>query len=97
MFRAGSVGQGFALLGRMFSFAGGSLAAAVALRRVLTPVRIGLLALGGLFSAPVIPALSRRIPLSGELIPDLAALAGLGLCVLAMAGGGFAPFIYQQF
>ena len=97
MFRAGSVGQGFALLGRMSSFAGGSLAAAVALRRVLTPVRIGLLALGGLFSAPVIPALRRRIPLSGELIPDLAALAGLGLCVLAMAGGGFAPFIYQQF
>ena len=102
MFRAGSVGQGFAMLGRMFSFAGGSLAAAVELRRVLTPVRIAFLGLGALFSAPTAPALKKRLASLGseagrELAASVLALAGLCVCVLAMAGGGFAPFIYQQF
>ena len=97
MFRSESVGQGFAMLGRMFFPAEGTAAAAVELRRVLTPVRAGMIALAGLFSLPTAPAIRKRLSLSGELVGDLAALAGLGLCVLAMAGGGFAPFIYQQF
>ena len=102
MFRAADVHQGFALLGRMFSFAGGSLAAAVELRRILTPTRIAFLLLGALFSAPVVPAVKKRFASFGgeagrELAADVLALAGLCVCVLAMAGGGFAPFIYQQF
>ena len=32
-----------------------------------------------------------------ELAASVLALAGLCVCVLAMAGGSFAPFIYQQF
>ena len=86
----------------MFSFAGGSLAAAVELRRILTPARIALLLLGALFSTPVVPAVKKRFASFGdeagrELAADVLALAGLCVCVLAMAGGGFAPFIYQQF
>jgi alginate O-acetyltransferase complex protein AlgI len=102
MFRSDSVGQGFALAVRLFSFAGGSPAAAVALRKALTPMRAVFIALGALFSAPTVPALKRRFAAAGsealrELAADMLALAGLCLCVLAMAGGGFSPFIYQQF
>ncbi len=101
MFRSADVSQGFAVLGRMFSFAGTSPATALALRKVLTPVRIGFLVLGALFCAPVIPAAEKRLAFDGsagqELAADALALAGLAVCALAMAGGGFAPFIYQQF
>ena len=50
----------------------------------------------------MVPAVKKRFASFGgeagrELAADVLALAGLCVCVLAMAGGGFAPFIYQQF
>ncbi|MBR6113680.1 MAG: MBOAT family protein [Oscillospiraceae bacterium] len=103
MFRADSVAQGLALLGRMFVYRGADLAGAVALRRILTPGRGVMLLLGAVFSLPLRPRLSARLearlggPVSVEAAADALALAGLAVCVLALAGGGFTPFIYQQF
>lgn len=101
MFRASSPSQGIAVLGRMFSFASGGIGAAVALRTLLTPARLAFLLLGALFSAPVVPALDRIVfrdhPSRREAVQNGLALLGLVLCVMAMAGGGFSPFIYQQF
>ena len=104
MFRAGSVRQGLVMIGRLFSFTPSSVAALTALLPLLTPARILLLVLGIVFALPTAPRLrqaaaQRLGPGSPalELLSDLLALCGLVLCVLAMAGGGYSPFIYQQF
>ena len=101
VFRAGSVQQAAAFLGRMFCPAA-SLPAAVLLRSLLTPARIVLGALGAALCLPIAPAARERFrSLAGEdaaeLTGDILALAGLVICVFAMAGGSFSPFIYQQF
>ncbi|MBR4579120.1 MAG: MBOAT family protein [Oscillospiraceae bacterium] len=93
MFRAQSVEQGLGYLGRMFAFAPGSVLTAEA---VLTPGRLTGLCLGALFSLPALPFLRSRLRL-GEVWINALVLLGFLLCVLAMAGGGFSPFIYQQF
>ena len=93
MFRAKSVEQGLGYLGRMFAFAPGSVLTAEA---VLTPGRLTGLCLGALFSLPALPFLRSRLRL-GEVWINALVLLGFLLCVLAMAGGGFSPFIYQQF
>ena len=102
MFRSDSVGRGFAIIARMFSPGQASLSSAVLLRSLLTPARIALGLLGIVFSLPVAPAVREKFLSlagedAGELAGDLLALAGLALCVSAMAGGSFSPFIYQQF
>ena len=102
MFRADTVGVGLAMLGRMFSFSGAGMAGKMAAEAILTPDRVTGLALGCLFSLPVVPALEKKLRVPGrealrEAGADLLALAGLAVCLLAMAGGGFSPFIYQQF
>ncbi len=94
MFRASTVAQGFVMLGRLFSFTAADAAGALALRRLLTPARGVFLALGTVFSLPVGPRLRARLP---DAAANALALGLLGLCVCAMAGGGFSPFIYQQF
>ena len=104
MFRASDLAQGWLMLSRLFSFTPAGLAAQLVCRSVLTPGRIGALLLGAVFSLPAGPAL-RRLAAEKlgegspalELAGDALALAGLFLCVLAMSGGGFSPFIYQQF
>lgn len=102
MFRAGSVSQALAFLGRMFSPVSASLSSAVLLRSLLTPARIVLGMLGAVLCLPTAPAVRERFrSLAGEnaaeLAGDILALAGLIVCVFAMAGGSFSPFIYQQF
>ena len=104
MFRASDLAQGWLMLSRLFSFTPAGLAAQLVCRSVLTPGRIGALLLGAVFSLPVGPALRRMAEKALgedspalELAGDALALAGLALCVLAMSGGGFSPFIYQQF
>ena len=94
MFRAATVGQGLAILGRMFTFTGADMAGAPALQTILPPARAVFLALGILFSLPVGPRLRGRIP---DAAANALSLVLLILCVCAMAGGGFTPFIYQQF
>ena len=94
MFRAESAAQGLAMLGKMFSFAAADLKGALALRTLLTPARCVFLALGAALSLPLGSKLRDRVP---EAAADALTLALLVLCVCAMAGGGFTPFIYQQF
>ena len=98
MFRAPSVQQGFLLIGRMFSFAGAGAAGVLAAESILTGSRIAALAAGIVLSLPVVPALTRRLTGKGwEIVWDILALFGLLLAILALSGGGFTPFIYQQF
>ncbi len=94
MFRAATVAQGLVMIGRLFSFTGTNAVGALALRRLLTPARAVFLSLGAVCSLPVGPRLRERLP---DAAADALTLALLGLCVCAMAGGGFTPFIYQQF
>ena len=102
MFRSSGAAQATAFLGRMFVPAAASLSSAVLLRSLLTPARIVLGLLGVVFSLPAAPVVRARFrSLAGEdaaeLTGDVLALAGLVVCVFAMAGGSFSPFIYQQF
>ena len=101
MFRADSAAHALTFLGRMFSFAAAP-GTVNALRGVLTPAGAAALTAGAVFSVPVCPTLARRFvgrfgETVGEVAGSVLALAGLALCVFAMAGGAFSPFIYQQF
>ncbi len=102
MFRADSAAHALTFLGRMFSFAAAAPGTVNALRGVLTPAGAAALTAGAVFSVPVCPTLARRFvgrfgETAGEVAGSVLALAGLALCVFAMAGGAFSPFIYQQF
>lgn len=98
MFRASSVQQGFLLIARMFSFAGAGAAGLLAAEEILTGARIAALVGGVILSMPVVPALTRRCTGRGwEIVWDVLALLGLFAAILALSGGSFTPFIYQQF
>ena len=94
MFRAPTVGGGLLMISRLFSFTGAEVHAELALRSILTPARIALLGAGAVFSLPLGERIRSLLP---EAAADALALAGLVVCVCAMAGGAFTPFIYQQF
>ena len=98
MFRASSVQQGFLLLSRMFSFAGAGAAGRLAAEEMLTGSRAAALVLGAVLSTPVVGAAARRCTGRGwEIVRDILALLGLFAAILALSGGSFTPFIYQQF
>ena len=98
MFRASSVQQGFLLIARMFSFAGAGAAGLLAAEEILTGARIAALVGGTVLSLPVVPALTRRCTGRGwEIVWNASALLGLLAAILALSGGSFTPFIYQQF
>lgn len=98
MFRASSVQQGFLIIARMFSFAGAGAAGLLAAEEILTGARIAALVGGIVLSLPVVPALTRRCTGRGwEIVWNVLALLGLLAAILALSGGSFTPFIYQQF
>ena len=104
MFRALSVSQGLLLIGRLFHVTASSAGGLLAVRTLLTPARCLFLLLGLLFATPAAPRLRRAAAARlGEDSPAMEgltnalALLGLAVCVLAMAGGSYSPFIYQQF
>ncbi len=98
MFRASSVQQGFLLIARMFSFAGAGAAGRLAAEEILTGSRAAALVLGAVLSTPVVGAAARRCTGRGwEIVRDILALLGLFAAILALSGGSFTPFIYQQF
>lgn len=98
MFRASSVQQGFLIIARMFSFAGAGAAGLLAAEEILTGARIAALVGGTVLSLPVVPALTRRCTGRGwEIVWNVLALLGLLAAILALSGGSFTPFIYQQF
>ena len=103
VFRADSLTHALALLGRLFCTQSDP-AVLLDLRVLFTPARILRLAACLLFSLPVYPRLRRRAEkrlgegsAALELLGDALALLLLVLCILALAGGGYTPFIYRQF
>ena len=104
VFRADTLSQGFLLISRLFAFRAASVAGLAAVLPLLTPARCLFLILGVLFAMPLAPKLralaAERLGAESpalELSADALALLGLALAVLAMAGGAYTPFIYQQF
>ncbi len=99
MFRAESVGAGFAMIGAMFTGWDFTHAGGVLLREALGGWTAFALAFGCLASAPILPRLKER--LGGrpavEALCYAACLPLFVLCAAALASGGFAPFIYFQF
>ncbi len=98
MFRAGTVTQGFEMLGAMFTAFSMTDAATVALRGMLTGQTLTALGAGVLLSMPVMPWLKPR--LRGKWLEPVSYAACIVLfilCLMQLASGGFAPFIYAQF
>lgn len=98
MFRASSVGAGFAFIGAMFSFGGGIADAA----GYFDPYTVLMLACGVLFSAPVLPYLRRRAQASGHETlwrgaESVICILLFLLCVMTLASSAFNPFIYYIF
>ncbi len=93
MFRAATVTQGLQLTVAMFA-GGVSTMGLETLRSLLTGEAVLSLALGAVFAQPVGSRLQKRLPESLGFV--LAVLLFL-LCLLKLASGGFAPFIYAQF
>ena len=101
MFRAGSVGEGFAALGAMFTGVSFTAAGTVVLRGLLTAEGIFFLLAGAVCSVlsgrAIAARLTKRLGRGGEWGLYALALALFVLCLLRLAGGGFSPFIYFQF
>ncbi len=101
MFRAPSVGEGFALISAMFTRWDFTVEGSLVLQGALGGWAVFVLLLGALCCAPL-PALMDRLR-GGKAGPALEAASYvlcvplLALCFAAMASGGFAPFIYFQF
>lgn len=95
-FRADTLGQGFRMVYRMFSFAPPTDPSAVSLLwSVLTPAGIIALIAGAIISFPVSRALGRY-----RCARPAAACCSLllgGLCFLNLAGGAYNPFLYFRF
>ena len=101
MFRAPSVGEGFALISAMFSGWDFTPAGTALLESTLGGWTVFTLALGAVLSAPVLgfvrSRLSGRALAAAEAASYVFCAALFVLCCAAMASGGFAPFIYSQF
>ena len=99
MFRAGSVQQGFELIGAMFAGFKFTAAGTVELFKLLNVETLLMLAVGVVLSMP----LSRKLlnaPKMGKLMESasyMGAALVLVLCIIKLAAGDFAPSIYAQF
>ncbi len=99
MFRASGVGEGLCMLGSMFTGFELSTAGTVLLHRLLDGEGIVMLLLAVLCALPWGKRLYGKIaekPVMTWVSPALAVVLFL-LCLLRLAAGGFAPFIYFQF
>ena len=97
LFRAESLVQAGSLMSAMFagfSFPG---EATVAFYRLCTRETLGVLVLGVVLSLPVKPWLEKHPPDWTEPLAYAGCLVMLALCMMKLAAGGFAPFIYAQF
>lgn len=97
MFRSGSLGQGFGMIGAMAAGFSVTTAGTAALFGLLTWENACLLVLGAALCLPWSRWIARRnwrwtAPLSYAACAVLFAL-----CLVKLASGGFAPFIYAQF
>ncbi len=99
LFRAGTLGQGFALIAKLFGGFALTTASTRLLASVLTARAVWALVLGVLLSAGLPGLLWRRLERwrGREALSFVLTLPLLLLCALALASGSFQPFLYQQF
>jgi D-alanyl-lipoteichoic acid acyltransferase DltB (MBOAT superfamily) len=101
LFRAPSLQAAAAVWRGLIGLNGASLALGPDLARVWTPGLAALMALGFALSVFGLEPLRRRpLPGAGRIggLLDGAAVCGLlALCILAVAGGGYSPFLYYRF
>ena len=98
MFRAGDLAQGFHMIGAMFTGFGLTVPGTVALHGILTGETVAVLVLGAVLSLPVVPWIRSKI--QGKWLEPVSYAACVllyGICLMALASGGFTPFIYAQF
>ena len=98
-FRADTIGQGVAWIGKMFTGFQTNLAAARLARSQLTPVHISAFAAGVFASLPVMERIGKdeRARKAFDLASFAASLALFFVCMLNLAGGTYNPFIYFRF
>ncbi len=95
VFNSPSLGFAFSYIGRMFSFTGG-VSDALA---ILSPFTLLMLAVGVIFSLPVVPKL-RALKEKHAILEPISlvlCLPILALCIMSLAAGSFNPFIYYIF
>jgi hypothetical protein len=106
LFRAPSLGAAVEVWRGMMGLNGAGGALGPDLARVWTPSLMGLMALGFWLSIFSLRALRRLwparapqfgAPQRGGLLDGAAVCALLALCILAVAGGGYSPFLYYRF
>lgn len=98
MFRAETVSQGLAVIGAMF--AGTSYTASpVVLHELLAGEFWFVLAAGAVLCLPIVPWSKKHPKLEAAAAPISWVVCGVlfVLCLVKLAAGGFAPFIYAQF
>ncbi len=99
MFRADTVQQGFSMIGAMFSGFFASTENTVALHRLLTAESAFVLVISCVLCMPWVQWLRKKEGLYAKLdtLSWIGCLVLFVLCLLKLAAGGFAPFIYFQF
>ena len=95
MFRAATVSQGFGIIGAMFTGFSFTESATVLLHSLLNGYTVFMLVLSAVLTVP----LGRKLQSSKVLdtLSYAALLLLFVLCLMKLASGGFAPFIYAQF
>jgi len=99
MFRAETVGQGFFMLKSMFTAVYASTESTLALLEALTGEAVFVLLLSSILALPVLlrlKTLNCRVRILEPASYMLCILLFV-LCLMKLASGGFAPFIYAQF
>ena len=99
MFRAQSVEQGIRFIGAMFAYTPAIPSATVLLHRIFTGEYVLALLFGAVLCLPVVPRCKANAKLNRLAAPLSWIFCGVlfVLCLLKLASGGFAPFIYAQF
>ena len=99
MFRADNVQQGFAMIGAMFTGFSCNVVNTVTFHTLLNAESICIMALSIVLCLPWVQWLKKREVWYRKLEPVswILCLVLFALCLLKLASGGFAPFIYFQF
>lgn len=99
MFRAGSMEQGFQMLGAMFTDFSVTAAGSVAFYRLFHLQSLTALLLGAALCLPwnVWLQKSKRLSRMADTLSYPAIIVLFAICLLQLASGSFAPFIYAQF
>ena len=102
LFRADTLGQGFGVIGRMFSGGAGTAAVNAQVLACVTPLAILSFVFAVLLSTPVFRVLREKVSATKlavkyDYLSYAGALVIFGLSVLSLVSTGYNPFIYFRF